>query len=427
MFDVLSLPGAWAFSHPISGALGLLFALILVIVTVVLIPYLRNWRELFHRRTVQSFIRGGLHYVFGKRGQRRVHGWRMFYRLRMEVMLRSRAGAKGISRFSAAKVWVDSEAFPRVKKLIRRARHTVAIQMFIWKDDRLGREIAGALCDAADRGVHVEISKEATGDMFEFRQDFLGTRSDADGIWKRFWSHRNIRVLHENRYDHAKVFIIDERILLLTGMNIGDEYHEEWHDYLVELRGRPFVEHYLSDGDMPGAARGARLVMNTGHRKEIRPAVMHLLASAEKSIVIEHCYLSDPAVLRVLQQRSRDDIQIVVIVPRATDFHHYANMQSITDLLAGGNPRRMEIFLYPKMFHAKIILVDRERAFVGSANLMTTSLDDMGEVNVLLEGRTSKAIRKLRDILREDILISIPVSRPPRFQWIWKWLTWLKL
>ena len=51
----------------------------------------------------------------------------------------------------------------------------------------------------------------------------------------------------------------------------------------------------------------------------------------------------------------------------------------------------------------------------------------MGEVNVLLEGRTPPAIRKLRGVLREDILQSLPVSRPPRFRWLWRWLTWFKL
>ena len=77
--------------------------------------------------------------------------------------------------------------------------------------------------------------------------------------------------------------------------------------------------------------------------------------------------------------------------------------------------------------HAKVLLVDREKAFLGSANLMTSSLDEMGEVNVLLEGYPQGAIRKLRNALREDILVSTPLSRPPRFPWLWRWITWFKL
>ena len=419
----------------------LLLAGILVLLIVVLFPYLRHWREILNRRAVRSLLRGSLLYIFGKRGQRRVQGWRMFFRMRMEMMIHARMPIRGISRFPAAKIWVDREAFPRIKKLIRRARHSVVIQMFIWKDDRLGREMVELLCDSADRGVRVSIRKEAVGDVFELRQDFLGTRDHADGVWKRFWHHPRISIVHETCDDHAKVFIIDDRILLLTGMNIANEYHDDWHDYLVELRGRAFVEHYLTDGDLPGAGgtrlsspgrqaiggQEARLVINTGHRKEIRPAVMELLRGASRSIVLEHAYLSDDAVLDLLIRRSREGVRVVVILPLQADVHHFANMQSVGRLLSEGDGKTMSVFLFPRMLHGKIFLIDRRRAFVGSANLTTTSLDQMGEVNVLLEGRAHAAIRKLRGVLRDDILEGIPVSKPPRFHWLWRWLIWWKL
>ncbi|MSR87204.1 phosphatidylserine/phosphatidylglycerophosphate/cardiolipin synthase family protein [Candidatus Peribacteria bacterium] len=388
---------------------------------------LTSFSSFLSRRALRSALRGGLQYVFGKRGQRRVHGWRLFYKMRVQVMLRSPRPITGISRFPTSRLWVDQEAFPRIKKLIRRAKHTVLIQMFIWKDDVLGREMAALLVEVADRGVHVQISKEAVGDLFELHRDFLGTKDGGDGMWKRFWNHPNIRILYETNNDHAKVFIIDERIFLLTGMNIADEYHHDWHDYMVELRGRHFVEHYLTNGEFSGADSQTRLVMNSHHSKEIRPAVMDLLRSAKRSIVVEHCYLSDQAALDLLIRRSHDGISVVLILPTETDFHHYANMQSVSRILTEGDRKNLAVFLYPKMMHAKIILVDRERAFVGSANLMTSSLDEMGEVNVLLQGRHLNAVHKLRDILRQDILRSTPVSRPPRFRWLWKWLTWLQL
>jgi cardiolipin synthase len=385
-----------------------------------------GYSALFTRRGFRSALRGAVQYVFGKRGERRIQGWRVFTRLRVQAMLHGRFALPGIGG-SAAKLWVDGEAFPRVKKLLRAARHTIYIQMFIWKDDRLGRQIVSILLDAADDGVRVEIFKEAVGDVFELHQDFLSTRHSNDKIWKRFWNHPNIRITHSTRNDHAKVYIIDDKILLLSGMNIADEYHEEWHDYMVELRGRGFVDAYLTEGDRTEHSAGARLVMNTGNRVEIRSVVMDLIASAKQSIVLEHCYFSDPDVVDALSKRTKEGIQVVVIVPAKPDLHHYSNMQAIGNLLKQSNRDRLSVFLYPAIVHGKIMLVDRERAFVGSANIMTESLDSMGEVNVLLEGKTLPAIGKLRDVLREDILISTPMANPPRFVWLWRWLTWLKL
>lgn len=389
-------------------------------------PYV-NWKGVFSRRALRTTFRGLRQYLAGPSGKRRVHGWRLFYRMRVEVMLRSHKPIRGITQFPVAKLWVDQEAFPRIKKLILRARHTVFIQMFIWKDDQIGREMAEVLVEVADRGVNVVINKEAVGDIFEAHRDFLGTKNDTAGIWKRFWAHRNIRAHHETHNDHAKVYIIDDRIFLLSGMNIADEYHREWHDYLVELRGKRFVEHYLTgDGlDLPGEAR---LVMNTEQRKDIRSVLTDLIAFAKSSIVIEHCYLSDTAVVDQLIQRSKDGIRIVIILPNQKDFHHYANMHSITRLFTEGARKRVSVFLYPRILHAKIMLVDREWAFVGSANLITSSIDDMGEVNVLLHGTThAAAIRKLRDVLREDILLSTPMDKVPRFHWLWRWLIWFKM
>lgn len=408
------------------GALEVLFFLVFVLVVAAVFPYV-NWKALFSRRAMRTTLRGVRQYIFGKRGQRRVHGWRMFYRMRVGVMMRTQRAIHGISHFPVVKLWVDQEAFPRIKKLIRRARHTVVIQMFIWKDDRLGREMAELLTDVADRGVNVTISKEAVGDIFEAHRDFLGTRKGQDRVWKAFWSHPNIKVLYETHNDHAKVYIIDDRIFLLTGMNIADEYHHAWHDYMVELHGRPFVEHYLTNGDMPGKYGEARVVMNAGNRKDIRPVLMDLLQSAKSSIVAEHCYLSDPAVLDLLIKRSHEGVRIVLILPNQKDFHHYANMHSISRMLTEGAAKRISIFLYPRVMHAKILLIDRQRAYVGSANLIPSSIDDMGEVNVVLEGRNLTAIKKLRDVLREDILVSTPISRPPRFQWLWRWLMWFRL
>lgn len=354
----------------------------------------------------------------------------MFYRLRTEVLLRTRNPITGISHFPRTRLWVDKEMFPRIQKLLLNAQHTVVIQMFIWKDDRLGRQMASILLQVADRGVKVYIYKEAVGDVFEFTKDFLSTQNATEGLWQRFWNHPNIRITHEKRVDHAKVYIIDDKILLLTGTNIADEYHDRLHDYMVELHGNQFVDEYLTHGDLQPPAKDARvrLCMNSEFRKDIRPVVMDLIEGARHSIVLEQCYFADQKVTDALVKKSHEGVRITLIIPERTELaHHHANMHTASRLITECAAGNIQVFLFPRMFHGKSMLVDRTSAFVGSVNFFTSSLDDMGEVNVLLNGKNDESIQKLREVLRNEILVSRPLTSPPRFHWIGKLLGWLKL
>jgi cardiolipin synthase len=386
-----------------------------------------SWSKFFRRPGFDTVIRGALRYLFGKRGQRRVKGYCLMYRTRLLMTTIPGLGEARLPGPARVRVWVDGEeAFPRIEKLIRRARHTIVIQMFIWKDDETGRSMATRLLEAADRGVHVDLTKEAAGDVFEFWGDFLGTQRSPSELWKRFWSHPRIRITYGTNRDHAKVYVIDDDILLLTGMNIADEYRYDWHDYLVELRGRQFVEQYLGRKDPEGSDARIRIVMNTEESAAIRPMIVKLLREAKESVVIEHCYLSDPEIIGHLVDLTQRDVQVTVILPARTELHHHANMASVGQLIAEGDQEFLRVLIYPGMFHAKTIIVDHHRAVLGSANLMRSSLDDMGEVNVFIEGGW-RALWKLHDSLRDDILKSKPLSGPPRLVWLSRWLAWLGL
>ncbi|TSC96928.1 MAG: hypothetical protein Greene101449_1365 [Candidatus Peregrinibacteria bacterium Greene1014_49] len=117
---------------------------------------------IFSRRSRRSMIRGVRAY-FRRRGShpRWFQSLRMFYRLRMLVMLRMQKRIGAIVRSREAKLHVDGEeAFSRIDELLRSARHTIIIHMFIWLDDPTGRAVALRLVEAADRGVSVHVTKD---------------------------------------------------------------------------------------------------------------------------------------------------------------------------------------------------------------------------------------------------------------------------
>lgn len=387
----------------------------------------RSWTDIFNGRGFKSSLRGALRYLFGKRGQRLVYGMRMFYRLKINILIHSGKTPEAWARRRNTKLWIDGEAsFKRIETLIKKAKHHIAVQMFIWKNDETGKRIAALLLAAADRGVNIDITKEAVGDFFEFYGDFISTKGAKEHPWNRFWNHPRIRISYGTHGDHAKVFAFDGRILLLTGMNLADEYRYRWHDYLVELRGAQYVREFLTQVPFAGKQQDVRLVMNIGERKEIRSTVMSLLENAKHSIAVEHCYVFDEAVVNALIAASKRGVRVTVIMPTQTDFHHHANLLTIGKLLTEAQNSTMRVFIYPRMSHAKAILVDYTTAFIGSANLYTESIDTMGEVNVLIYGKARFAI-KLQDSMRSMILKSRAASTPPPFLWISRWLAWLGL
>lgn len=377
-------------------------------------------RKLLSYRGRRSILRSAGAYIRRRHTRvKSIHGMRIFYGLRMMLLTHARPQFGSVARRREACFYVDGErAFARIEQLLRSARHTIAIHMFIWVDDVTGRAIAERLVEAADRGVHVRITKDTAGDLFELDRDFVTTKSEVRGIWRRFWAHPRITVDTAPERNHAKVFIVDDETILIGGMNIADVYRYRWHDFLVELRGRRFIEEYLSGSRHSASSDRVRLVVNGPHGHAIRTVLSELLRSAKRELILEQAYLSDSSVLRQLCDASKRGVHVRIILPGESDLFQNANAISIAELLKHGDPERIQIFRYPVMLHGKLILVDRERAFIGSANLMTTSIDGMGEVNVLLSGRHTRVLRSVRETVREDLLHSTPILSAPRLRWL---------
>ncbi|MBW3634277.1 MAG: DNA-binding protein, partial [Chloroflexi bacterium] len=85
----------------------------------------------------------------------------------------------------------------------------------------------------------------------------------------------------------------------------------------------------------------------------------------------------DPELLAALSEASRRGVRVRVIVSPSAEF---AAEQA--ELAASG----VEIGLARGLYiHAKLIVADGERAFVGSQNLSATSLDQNRELGIILD------------------------------------------
>jgi cardiolipin synthase len=318
---------------------------------------------------------------------------------------------------SGLELLVDGrEAFGRVLEAIDSAESTIYIQTYIWKDDDIGRQVTEGLLRAAERGVQVTVSKDVLGTVFEL-VDMLRGRPSPVYTEEGLLGRDNVVVKTDifADTDHSKYFIFDEGIAIFGGMNIADEYHTEWHDYMALIGVKRWAAAF-SDRVVRGTKWPVRspavVAVNDQAATEIRTALIEMLDNARESVIIEHAYFSDDRVIEAVIRAAHRGVEVAVILPKEPDTHIYANLVTINKLL-DGNRGPLNIYLYPRMTHAKVILTDGAIAAVGSANLTPRSMRTSKEVTLFVHGAPdARFIRELRDRLMVDIAESELVSEP---------------
>jgi len=157
------------------------------------------------------------------------------------------------------------------------AVRSIDVQYYIWHDDLTGRLLAAELMKAAERGVRVrvlvdDIDARAKNELFRVADQHPNvevrifnpfySRSGAAGLAAE-WLTRPGRL---NRRMHNKAWIVDSRIAIVGGRNIGDEYfgasqHSNFSDLDVVLVG-PVVDdvnrafdQYWNDGNAVPVSR----------------------------------------------------------------------------------------------------------------------------------------------------------------------------
>jgi len=309
------------------------------------------------------------------------------------------------------------EAFNEIFASIDSAESSVYIQTYIWKDDSIGQAVVAKLKAAADRGVQVTVSKDMLGTFFELGDMIQGkpspvfTRTGLKG-------HKNIQVDTDlfADTDHSKFYIFDERSVIFGGMNIADEYHLQWHDYMVLLRGKvwteAFINKVLKHFRWP-ASSALVLTVNNSKETEIRTATVEIIENAIQSVLIEHSYFSDDKVIEAVKRAAARGVRVEIILPKIPDTHLYANLATINRLLDSESGKAPRVFLYPHMSHAKVIMTDGRIVAIGSANLTPRSMLTSKEIILFVHGlSTCPFIRELREQLETDIALSEEVVKP---------------
>ena len=127
--------------------------------------------------------------------------------------------------------------------------------------------------------------------MHGFQAWFLGRVYGQRGSFRQrpsevasaLLAHPSITVEHRlKRFDHSKLFIVDDEAVALGSMNVGDNHHHEWVEIMVEVEGAEHVSRlreHLTGADDFDPSRGIDFLVHTRRagRNRVCPMVHHRL------------------------------------------------------------------------------------------------------------------------------------------------------
>ena len=312
-----------------------------------------------------------------------------------------------------------AEHFPALLTAIGEAEREVHLETYIFEDDQTGRAVAAALAAAARRGVDVRVLVDGFGapGFAEQQQPGLLAAGVQVLVYRPEIARFRLR-RHRLRRLHRKLALIDGRVAFVGGINVIDDFNSPHrssprYDYAVRVEGPLLVpiqralrrlwevvlwarlnRRYRLTRliEASGAARGdqtaAFLVRdNLRHRHDIERAYLDAIGAAREEIVLANAYfLPGRRFRRALRAAAGRGVRVTILLQGLVEYRllHYATQALYGNLLAAG----IRIFEYQRSFlHAKVAVIDRHWATVGSSNIDPFSLLLAREANVVVLDR----------------------------------------
>jgi phosphatidylserine/phosphatidylglycerophosphate/cardiolipin synthase-like enzyme len=278
----------------------------------------------------------------------------------------------------------NGQADAEIVGAIRSATRTIRLYIYLLTDD----DVMSALIARARAGVDVRVVLNKT---FPDGSSDMQTTFDrlAAGRVKVVWAPAAFT------YMHAKTLVVDDRIAWIMTMNLTAAGSTGNREYLLEDQEPTHVATAAALFDADYANRSytpssSLLVAPVNARQQLA----ELVVNAARSVDVEGETLSDARLTTALVDAKRRGVAVRIVLSRDST-PTPARVDAVAALKAVGVPvvafgaaSGSGSASTPYM-HAKAILVDGVRAYVGSANFTANSLDSNREIGVLVRDPAS--------------------------------------
>ncbi len=309
--------------------------------------------------------------------------------------------------------------FERMVEELKKAEHYIFLEYFIIQEGKMWNTILEILKEKAAAGVDVRVIYDDMGCIMTLPTGY-DKKLEQMGI-KCCVFNPFVPILSSkfNTRDHRKICVIDGNVGFTGGINLADEYineyekHGHWKDTAIMLKGEAvfaLTAMFLSMWDyLRGEKEDYGKYYPTKLEKEAKGYIqpftdnplddeavgetvyLNLINKAKRYVYITTPYLIlDSEMITALSTAAKSGVDVRIITPHVPDkwYVHAVSRAHYEVLTEAG----VKIYEYtPGFVHAKTFVVDDEYAVVGTINLDYRSLYLHFECAVWMYGTDSVA------------------------------------
>lgn len=281
---------------------------------------------------------------------------------------------------------------------INNAQKSIWLEMYLLTNQHL----INALEEAAQRGIDVRVLLEIHpyGSGSSSPQQTLD-KLTAAGV-KAQASSPNFSLTHEKGMiiDGKTAFIMTSNFTksALGGSSSGGVFYANREYDIVDTTAEDVqVITDIFNADWNHAetqSTNSNLVISPTNS---RAMLTSLIDSAHATLIVEAEEMQDDGIEQALINAVKRGVQTQVILPAPKDTSNDSNSVGINTIKQGGVQVKEDSQLY---MHAKIMVVDGQKAFVGSENISSASLDGNRELGILIANQS--VLTTLQQTFQQD-------------------------
>lgn len=273
---------------------------------------------------------------------------------------------------------------------IHGAKKTIRLETYMFTNHDLSARLIQALIERAHAGVDVQVILEANPYSPANAADPANTAANANQETMQALIAGGVRVKRSSpkfKYTHEKAMVIDGAVAYIMTLNFTNSAFTTNREYAVVDRSSSDINEVLrifqADwNETVYTPQDPDIVVSPDNS---RAQLLKLVDSAKKSLWVQTEYCTDPEMANHLGARVKAGVDVKVMLsfqPKDETTGYDTNTDELK-LLNGVGVTQVHFVQSPKM-HAKSMVVDDAKAFVGSENLTTNSLNGNREVGVLI-------------------------------------------